>query len=60
MGAPPISSPQKVHGKPISRVDITKALAEPELDPHSTEVVARRLLDPAVPEQEEEEYQGCV
>lgn len=60
MGTHPTSSPQKIHGKPISRVDVTKALAEPELNPHSTEVIARQLLDPAVSEEEEEEYHGCV
>lgn len=60
MSAHPISSPQKMHGKPLSRVDFTKALPEPELHPHSTEVIARQLLDPAVSEEEEEEYQGCV
>lgn len=59
MGAHPTSSPQKIHGKPISRVEVKKDIVEPELNPHSTEVIARQLLNPAVSEEEEEEYQGC-
>jgi len=60
MGSHPTSSPQKIHGKPTSRVDVTKTLAEPELNPHSTEAIARQLLDPAVSDEEEEEYRGYV
>jgi hypothetical protein len=60
MGTHPTSSPQKIHGKPVSRADVTKVLAEPELNPHSTEAIARQLLNPVVSEEEEEEYQGCV
>jgi phosphatidylinositol 3,5-bisphosphate 5-phosphatase len=60
MGAHPSSSPQKIHGKAVSRVNVKSTLAEPEMNPHSTEVIARQLLDPAVSEEEEEEYQGCV
>lgn len=58
MGANPTSAPQKTHGKPISRVEVKKAFVEPESNPHSTEVIARQSLDPAVSEEEEEEYQG--
>jgi len=39
---------------------VTKVLAEPELNPHSTELIARQLLDPIVSEEEEEEYRGYV
>jgi hypothetical protein len=60
MGTHPTSSPQKIHGKPVSRADVTKVLAEPELNPHSTEAIARQLLNPVVSEEEEEEYQGYV
>lgn len=62
MGSHPTSSPQKINGKTVSRADISKALAEPELNTHSgsTEVIARQLLDPVVSEEEEDEYRGCV
>lgn len=57
MGTHPTSS-KKIHGKPISRIEVKKTLTEPELNPHSTEVIARQLLDPVVSEEEVEEYQG--
>lgn len=60
MGTHPITSPQKNHGKPISRVEVKKVLAEQELNPHSTEAIAWQLLNPTVSEEEEEEYQGYV
>lgn len=60
MGAHPTSSPQKTHGKLISRVEVKKVLPEPELNPHSTEVIAQQLLNPGVSEEEEEEYQGYI
>jgi len=60
MGSQPTSSPQKTHGKPDSRADVTKALAEPEFNAHSTAVIARQLLDPAVSEEEEDEYRGYI
>jgi hypothetical protein len=60
MGANPTSSPQKVYGKPTTRPEVKKAHDEPELEPHSTEMIARRLLDPFVSEDEEAEYQGQV
>lgn len=58
IGAHPTSSPQKIHGKLASRIEVKKALTEPELNPHSTEAIARQLLDPFVSEEEEEEYKG--
>lgn len=60
MGAHPTTSPQKIHGKPISRIEVKKVFAEQELNPHSTEVIAWQLLNPTVSEEEEEEYQGWV
>jgi phosphatidylinositol 3,5-bisphosphate 5-phosphatase len=58
IGANPISNPQKSHGKPAARIEVKKPHTEPELEPHSTEAIARRLLDPIVSEEEEAEYQG--
>ena len=58
MGAHPISSTEKAHGKPVSRAEPTKSYTEPESNPHSTEAIALQSLDPAVSEEEEEEYQG--
>ncbi|KAF7974204.1 hypothetical protein HWV62_13169 [Athelia sp. TMB] len=60
MGAHPISSTEKAHGKPVSRAEPTKSYTEPEMNPHSTEAIALQSLDPAVSEEEEEEYQGHV
>lgn len=59
IGANPTSSPQK-HGKPTSRVEVKKTHPEPELEPNSTEAVAKQLLDPSVTEEEEAEYQGYI
>lgn len=56
----PVSNPQKSRGKPVSKVEVKKTHEEPELNPHSTEVIAMHLLDPSVSEEEEEEYHGCV
>lgn len=58
MGTHPITSPQKTHGKPISRVEVKKVCVEHESNLHSTEAIAWQLLDPTVSEEEEEEYQG--
>ena len=60
MGAYPPSHSKKLHGKPISKIEVARDVIEPELSPHSTEAIARQLLDPAVSEEEEEEYQGYV
>jgi hypothetical protein len=37
-----------------------EAYVEQEHDPHSTETIARQLLDPSISEDEEREYHGCV
>lgn len=60
MGAYPVSHSKKLHGKPVSKVEVARDVVEPELNPHSTEAIARQLLNPAVSEEEEEEYQGYV
>lgn len=56
----PASHSKKLHGKPVSKIEVTRDVIEPELNPHSTEAIARQLLDPVVSEEEEEEYQGYV
>lgn len=58
MGAHPASHPKKMNGRLVSTVKATETVTEPELNPHSTEVIAKQLLDPVVSEEEEEEYQG--
>jgi len=60
IGANPTSSPQKAYGKPVSRVEVKKAHPEPELEPNSTEAIAKQLLNPSVTEEEEAEYQGYI
>jgi phosphatidylinositol 3,5-bisphosphate 5-phosphatase len=60
IGANPTSSPPKARGKPAAKPQEKKSPASPELEPHSTEMIARRLLDPSVSEEEEAEYQGSV
>ncbi|KAJ7184359.1 SacI homology domain-containing protein [Mycena filopes] len=60
IGAHPVSSSKKNHNKPAIRVEDKKPAAEPELDRNSTEVFARRHLDPHVSETEEAEYQGYI
>ncbi|KAK7035778.1 Polyphosphoinositide phosphatase [Favolaschia claudopus] len=56
----PISSSKKSHHKAPERVETKKPVIEPELDRHSTEALARHLLNPTVSEQEEAEYQGYI
>ncbi|KAJ7349074.1 polyphosphoinositide phosphatase [Mycena albidolilacea] len=56
----PISSSKKNHNKPPERVEAKKPVVEPELDRHTTEGIARHLLDPTVSEEEEAEYQGYI
>jgi hypothetical protein len=55
------SAPKKPPKKVISSPIDTKRNAIPvEVDRHSTEAVAKQLLDPTVSEAEEAEYQGFV
>ncbi|KAF8191450.1 polyphosphoinositide phosphatase [Mycena galopus ATCC 62051] len=56
----PISSSKKNHNKPPERVEAKKPVVESEPDRHSTEAIARHLLDPTVSEEEEAEYQGYI
>ncbi|KAF9266223.1 polyphosphoinositide phosphatase [Marasmius fiardii PR-910] len=58
---PPTTS-KKPHGKPPVGSEIRHPIAEPEilLDRHSTEAVAKQMLDPTVSEEEEAEYHGYI
>ncbi|KAJ6546966.1 SacI homology domain-containing protein [Mycena capillaripes] len=60
IGSHPISSSKKKHNKPDIRIVANKPVVEPELDRHSTEAIARHLLEPTVSETEEAEYQGYI
>ncbi|KAJ6606402.1 SacI homology domain-containing protein [Mycena vulgaris] len=60
IGAHPVSSSKKNHNKPPVRPEAKKPVVEPELDRHSTEALARHLLEPTVSETEEAEYQGYI
>ncbi|KAJ7063534.1 polyphosphoinositide phosphatase [Mycena amicta] len=60
IGAHPSTNSKKNTKQPSIRVESNKAAAEPEADRHSTEAIARQLLDPVVSETEEAEYQGYI
>jgi len=60
IGANPTSSPPKMRWKPAAKPEVNLSQAEPELEPHSTELIARRLLEPNISEEEEAEYQGYI
>lgn len=52
------SAAKKANRKPTLQPEAHWKAMEPELDRHSTEAVAKQLLDPIVSEEEEAEYQG--
>ncbi|KII90287.1 hypothetical protein PLICRDRAFT_91346 [Plicaturopsis crispa FD-325 SS-3] len=52
------TTPSKLHGKAVPKGEAKKAATEPELDVRSTQYMALKLLDPTVPEHEENEYRG--
>lgn len=54
----PSSHSKKLPGKSVPRSEVRKQVALPELDRHSTEAMARQLLEPYVSDTEEAEYQG--
>ncbi|KAG5641928.1 hypothetical protein DXG03_003954 [Asterophora parasitica] len=56
----PHPAPKKPLGKPVARPDTKRSTTVPELDRHSTEVIAMQLLEPTVSETEEAEYQGYI
>ncbi|TFK37658.1 SacI homology domain-containing protein [Crucibulum laeve] len=56
----PTTSSKKSRGKSVSRIETKKTPTEPVLEKHSTEAVARQLLEPTVSEKEEAEYQGYI
>ncbi|KAJ7632128.1 SacI homology domain-containing protein [Roridomyces roridus] len=60
IGSNPSSSLKNNHSKVPDRVETKKPDVEPEVDRHSTEGLARYLLDPSVSETEEAEYQGYI
>jgi phosphatidylinositol 3,5-bisphosphate 5-phosphatase len=60
IGQNPTSNAKKLHGKPLTKPETKKADVDPEIDPQSTETIARQLLDPFVSDEEEAEYQGLV
>ncbi|KAJ7221717.1 polyphosphoinositide phosphatase [Mycena pura] len=60
IGSHPVSSSKKTHNNAPIRIEANKPVAEPELDRHSTEAIARQRLEPTVSETEEAEYQGYI
>ncbi|KAJ3865788.1 polyphosphoinositide phosphatase [Lentinula novae-zelandiae] len=54
------SAAKKANRKPTLQPEAHWKAMEPELDRHSTEAVAKQLLDPIVSEEEEAEYQGYI
>ena len=60
IGTNPIPNSHKNPGQPAVGSEIKKINPKLELDPHSTEIIAKQLLDPSVSEGEEAEYQGSV
>ncbi|KAE9404895.1 hypothetical protein BT96DRAFT_916565 [Gymnopus androsaceus JB14] len=60
MSSNPPSVAKKTNKKPSIQPETHRKTTEPELDRHSTESVARQLLNPIVSEEEEAEYQGYI
>jgi len=56
----PNFAPKRPPKKVVSPIDLKRSAVPVELDRHSTEAVAKQLLDPTVSEAEEAEYQGYI
>ena len=48
------------HRRPTVHAESKETHVEQEHDPHSTETIAKQLLDPSISDNEEREYHGCV